>query len=88
MRHEERQPAGRGGECEAEGGRHVAGVEPGQRAGNGEAEALPGDGFGDGPEFRFHGLRRLPVLVMRCGSCRRFARLPEFCVFCAKTHEC
>ena len=63
MHEEKRQAAGRRGEGEAHGGYHVAGVEPGQGAGHSEAEGLPGDGFGDGSEFRFHGLRRLPVLV-------------------------
>jgi hypothetical protein len=27
---------------------------------DGEAEGLPGDGFGDGPEFRFHGSAPAP----------------------------
>ena len=59
MQHEKRQSACRGGEREAHGGHHVACVEPGQRAGNSKAQGLPGEGFCDGPEFRFHSLRRL-----------------------------
>lgn len=62
MQHEKRQAAGRGGEGETHGGCHVAGVEPGQRAGDGKAEGLPSDGLGDGSQFRFHGLRRFPLL--------------------------
>lgn len=63
VQHEEGQPACRRGECETYRRYHVAGVEPRQRTGCREAEGLPGDGLGQGSQFRFHDLRRLPVLV-------------------------